>query len=140
MSEIDKFFDRVAVERCGCHVWTGAIHCKTGYGRVYFGGKDRYAHQVAMEVGGVPVPAGLVIDHICRNRRCVNPAHLRAVTNRENVLSGTGITAGNVTKTACPRGHTLSGDNLYLTPRGHRDCRACRRAAQARYSEKRRVA
>jgi hypothetical protein len=70
----------------------------------------------------------------------VNPKHLRAVTNAENVLCGEGVTAKNAAKTSCPKGHPLSGENLYVTPVGGRDCRECRRVASRNYKARKRQA
>ena len=77
------------------------------------------------------VKDGLVIDHLCRHTSCVNPSHLEAVTPGENTLRGYGPTAMNARKTECVRGHSLSGDNLYVDPDGNRGCRACRRIRES---------
>jgi hypothetical protein len=70
----------------------------------------------------------LQIDHLCRVRHCVNPAHMEPVTPRENILrSPVALAAINARKTHCPQGHPLSGANLYRTPQGFRACRECRR-------------
>lgn len=75
------------LDRSGpCWIWTGCLY-PTGYG--LFVGNDRLphrAHRIAYELWKGPIPAGLVIDHLCCNRACCNPAHLEAVTQRENVL------------------------------------------------------
>lgn len=78
------------------------------------------AHRFAYELANGPIPDGLEIDHLCRNRKCVNPAHLQAVSHRENML--------RAAKTHCLNGHPLTGPNVYLRPDGRgRECRECRR-------------
>jgi hypothetical protein len=74
----------------------------------------------------------LTLDHLCRNKACVNPAHLEPVTNRENVLRGVGLSAENARKTHCKRGHPLSGDNVVVSKGGRkRRCVACERLRDA---------
>jgi hypothetical protein len=72
-----------------------------------------------------PIPEGMVIDHMCRNRACMNPTHLEPVTISENIRRGD--TGGwEKRKTECHRGHPYAGDNLYVTPTGKRQCKKCR--------------
>ncbi|MEU5322933.1 HNH endonuclease signature motif containing protein [Streptomyces sp. NPDC021056] len=86
------------------------------------------AHRYAWELLREPIPAGLVIDHLCRNRRCVNPGHLEVVTLAENTRRGFGISTFNALKTHCPQGHPYSVENTYIHPRNSaRICRACAR-------------
>jgi hypothetical protein len=92
---------------------------------------------VAYELAIGPIPEGLTIDHLCRNRGCVNPAHLEAVTNRTNLLRGDGIAALNARKTHCKRGHEFTPENTYVWREGTRACRACHTAQeQARRQKK----
>jgi hypothetical protein len=74
-----------------------------------------------------PIKQGLVLDHKCRTRCCVNPDHLTAVSHRENVLAGTAPPAELAKKTHCVDGHELLGENLYVTPKGARACKECGR-------------
>jgi hypothetical protein len=91
-------------------------------------GKRRSAHRVAYEMAKGTIPDGLVIDHLCRNRACINPAHLEAVTTRTNVLRSSCKTALNFRKTHCKNGHEFTPENTY-TPKtkygGGRICRTC---------------
>lgn len=116
----------------GCLVWTGSRD--DGYGRPYVMGARVQAARLAYVAHVGPVPDGLVIDHLCRNRACVNHEHLEPVTNRENVLRGEGVTARQHRKTHCKRGHPLSGDNLRLNRggSGKTDCRVCRKCERLR--------
>lgn len=104
-----------------CIPWNGYLD-DDGYGRVSIAGKWRGAHRVAWERDHGQIPYGLVIDHLCRNRACVNTEHMEPVTAIENTKRGT-----NATKTECTRGHPLSGDNLMVRPSGRRWCRECGR-------------
>jgi hypothetical protein len=108
-----------------CWLWKGSKNWG-GYGQVNMGGKNvRSVHKVAYELFHGSVPEGLQLDHLCRVRHCVNPAHLDAVTQRDNLLRGDGPTAKNARKTHCKHGHELSGDNLYAGT--GRICRICKR-------------
>jgi hypothetical protein len=135
----DRFWRKVVEEPDGCWHWT-ACRSSNGYGKVSSGGRSSYAHRVAHEALVGPIAEGMTLDHLCRVRHCVRPDHAEQVPNRENLRRGTSPTAENGRKTHCAReGHPLSGDNLYVNPRGERECRACRAAANARHDAKRRA-
>jgi hypothetical protein len=119
----------------GCWHWTGKIN-NCGYGEVNIRGKGYLAHRVFHSHFNGPIPEGFQVDHVCCVRDCVNPAHLRAVSARENNLRSTSPAAINARKVACVRGHPLSGSNLYMTPDGRRQCRVCRGLAGIRCQEK----
>jgi hypothetical protein len=68
----------------GCWEWTG-LRYRSGYGRFKHDRKDSQAHRISWWIANGPVPVGLELDHLCRNRLCVNPAHLEPVTHRENM-------------------------------------------------------
>lgn len=107
-----------------CWLWLGAIH-HTGYGQFWFEGCAVFAHRWAYEQWVGPIPDGLELDHKCRIRHCVRPAHLEPVTNHENIRRGRSGQHQSA-KTHCPAEHPYSGDNLYLNPTtGKRECRAC---------------
>lgn len=110
----------------GCHVWTKANN-GVGYGVFYADGKMHLAHRWRWELDNGPVPKGMVLDHFkCSNRGCANQAHVRPVSQRENLLRGEGATALNAAKTHCPQGHEYTEDNIYWHKDGSRDCKKCR--------------
>lgn len=128
MSIENKFWEKVIVpaDKDSCWLWTGAKDHPSGYGRFWFKNRLDLAHRASYELNNVCIPVGLVIDHLCRNTACVNPSHLEAVTQRANILRGTGEAARNSVKTQCPQGHPYDDTNTYTDPRGKRQCRICR--------------
>ncbi len=113
----------------GCWPWT-AYRKPNGYGQFGIDRKRRgaYAHRVSYEIAhGRPIPKGRVIDHLCRNRACVNPAHMEVVTQRENIKRGLRHTLKELRKAShCGRGHEFTPANTSRRKDGQRQCRACR--------------
>lgn len=107
-----------------CWVWTAA-QAGAGYGWFWDGRRPVYAHRFAYELLVGSIPEGLTLDHLCRNRLCVNPAHLEAVSLGENLRRGEPISTINARKTQCPRGHPYD----LVRRDGSRWCRACTREA-----------
>lgn len=120
----ERFWRRVR-KTDACWDWTGSI--SGGYGRIRVDGRRVQAHRLSYEMTGREIPAGMQLDHLCRNTRCVNPAHLEPVTPRENYLRGDSPMAQQARQTHCGRGHELAGDNVRV--RGNkRECLTCARA------------
>lgn len=116
-----------------CWLWTGWC-TENGYGKFTVAGRRVFAHRWAYGAEVGPIPAGLVIDHLCRVKNCVRPSHLEVVTQRENNLRGVGVTAQNAKATVCAQGHPYDEANTIRTKEGYRLCRACRKRIDGRRS------
>lgn len=121
-----------------CWMWQRHVR-PTGYGQWTRQRITRQAHRAVYEEMVGPIPDGLTLDHLCRVRACVNPAHLEPVTVQENTLRGDGFAARNAAKTHCVRGHAFTPENTYLRPTG-RACRECVRNASRAYKRRQRLA
>ena len=146
LQPIEVLMRNVNKREDGCWEWT-ARRSPRGYGNVSLwqgvGSGYRYyrAHRLSYELLVGPIPEGLQLDHLCRNRACVNPEHLEAVDCRTNLLRGQTRAAANAAKTHCPRNHPYSAENTYIEPKaGGRQCRICRRETTARSRARRKVA
>lgn len=129
----ERFFKKV-IKTDSCWLWNGYI-CETdgGYGHAWDGTRNVQAHWLSyfLEYGRYPT---LTLDHLCRVRHCVNPAHLEEVTIRENTQ--------RARKAQCKYGHPLSGDNLRIVDAaGHRQCITCqrRRGRESYYRRRQRM-
>ena len=129
--------DDSSLDPAACWVWQGS-RSRHGYGRIMRFGKMQHAHRMVWDLLVGPIDPGLVIDHLCRNKACVNPEHLEPVTNEVNVMRGEGPTARNARKTHCPQGHPYDETNTYVHKNGRG--RSCRECARTRISERRRRA
>jgi hypothetical protein len=126
-----RFDSKIDKESRPCWQWTAA-KSSNGYGSFGVEGKSCHAHRLSYERYKGPIPAGFDIDHICRNRACVNPDHLEAVSRKDNVQRG----ARGALKTHCAQGHPWTDEHIYVRPaNGKRMCRTCNvERSRARYS------
>lgn len=133
-----RFWARLDKQANGCWLWTHTLD-EDGYGVLCVKKKPRRAHRFGYELLIGPIPEGMTIDHLCRVRSCVNPAHMEPVTNGENVLRGMSFSAVNKRKTHCIRGHAFDEANTYYHPRGQRVCRKCANVSYRNYRERRKA-
>lgn len=141
----DKFWERAEVKDCGyislCWIWRKRLN-NSGYGGFKMNGVSTTAHRWAFIAINGEIESNLVIDHLCRNRACVNPSHLQAVTQKQNLSTAIGLGEKGMVylaelnkqrqaKTHCPHGHPYDEQNTYLEERGtfrSKHCKTCRDA------------
>lgn len=135
----DRFDSKWSRGPGDCWTWHGSNN-GVGYGEIRIGGRKVYAHRWSYEHHVGPIPDGLQIDHLCRNRACVNPDHLEPVTPAENVQRGEA--AGpkpDRRATHCVNGHPY-GENTYTRPDGRgRNCIQCVRDRSREYQRRKRA-
>ena len=108
----------------GCWKWLGSKY-RNGYGKL--GKTGVMAHRIAYELTRGEVPKDMCLDHLCKQRDCINPDHLEIVTLTENVMRGESQAAQNGRKTHCIRGHEFTSENTYTPPKRQtrRYCKTC---------------
>lgn len=118
----------IPIPYCGCVIWLGRMR-PNGYGTFSYRGINRGVHRIAYELESGPIPDGLQIDHLCRVRSCINPAHLEPVTNAENTRRGLRpiqLKEARERATHCRNGHEFTPDNIVrIGPGAWRRCRIC---------------
>jgi hypothetical protein len=137
---MERLLEKVLPEpNSGCWLFVGAWN-RDGYGSIGDYDRTLSAHRVVYEHARGPIPDGFELDHKCRVRCCVNPAHLEAVTKTENFFRGFSPPALEARKTHCKNDHPLIPENLY-TPSGNRKrrCAECSRATSRRYHARKRA-
>lgn len=135
---IIRFFEKVDKTKDGCWLWIGGIS-DGGYGVFDYNGKSHNSHKWLYERNKKRVPKNKQLDHLCRNRACVNPDHLEIVTFKQNILRGISPSAINAKKTHCKKGHILDGDNLYINPTNARVCKTCRKNSQESFKLRKQI-
>lgn len=153
-----RFFLYVHPEpNTGCWLWSGG-YCKGGYGAFSVRKGDRWgqvkASHVSLALDGRPLPSHLIACHSCDFPPCVNPDHLFSGTYKDNnidcvqkkrrgkrpqLVAPPIKTWLGVYREICCRGHLVTGDNVYLTPGGYDECRACRILRKEAFDQKRRL-
>jgi hypothetical protein len=123
----ERFWSKVGCAAAlDCWPWLASLN-SGGYGQIYIHGRPERAHRVAWELLRGEIPNGLVSDHLCRNRACVNPWHLELVSNDENIRRGLWHVTRPAPKTHCRNNHPFTPENTRIDPEGWRRCRICER-------------
>ena len=140
-SAVRRLRDGLILTPNGCREWVGSRHAD-GYGMMFVGSRSDKSrrcvltHRLVYELEKGPIPDGLELDHLCRNRLCANTQHLEAVTPGENIRRGNGRAGVNARKTECIHGHPFDATNTYVGPDGKRACRICKRNTWLRWKSR----
>lgn len=131
----ERFWGKVEKKE-GCWEWVGSS--SRGYGEMQWEHKLKKAHRISYELLKGKIPEGLEIDHLCRNKLCVNPDHLEPVTKKENIRRMRVITRvqyviKNRARTHCVNGHPLTENNIYIDSTDMRRCKQCNRDKVSRF-------
>lgn len=130
-TRVERFWSHFEREPGGCWLWTGYLD-RDGYGKFgrFRSARFSYAFLVA------PIPDRYEVDHLCRNRSCVNPSHLEAVPQRENWRRGQSPSQLAAQKTHCKHGHEFTPENTQIRKNGNRACKECMRVRKRAHRER----
>ncbi len=130
---IVRFQSKIIPNKSGCILWPNPK--SSGYGQFFITRSNVvYAHVFAYEIAYGPIPTGLKIDHLCRNRACVNPIHLEAVSQKVNVSRG----LRGILKTRCGQDlHDWAPENIYVRPNGQKECKLCHHSRNVESNKRR---
>lgn len=136
--QIERFLNKFTqTDDSSCWDWKGTDNGK-GYGDFNCNNKSYRAHRVSYEFfNKTIIPHRMVVDHLCRNRKCVNPKHLEVVSHYENTMRGIGHAAKNARKDSCKHGHAYNSRNTHIrrskNGRVWRVCKECKNRIQREY-------
>lgn len=145
MEVLARFMSKVSVDHDSeCWFWTGTrVGRGRAYGQIRVGGVALYAHRLSHELFLGPIPQGMHVDHLCRNKICVNPDHLEAVTPKENTRRALPyFNPGQhwLDATHCPRGHERTDETTLAYGRAVRACLLCRQERGRDYYKRKKAA
>lgn len=132
---LPKLIEKIDLTDSGCWEWKGNLD-RCGYGTTRWSGKQYGTHRLFYRLLVGEVTKGLDLDHLCRNRKCCNPAHLQPVTHKENIMRGAGAIRNR--KTHCPKGHEYIDSNSIFSKKGIRRCLTCHRNSSREWDRKQR--
>jgi len=128
---IERFWNKVR-KTDQCWNWIASVDGK-GYGQFNLSRKMVSVHRISYILAKGSIPKELELDHLCRNKICVNPNHLETVTHRENLLRGKSPSALNAKKTHCIRGHEFTPENTYRKKNNRKNCKICHKEYGKKY-------